>query len=90
MIPPTPACKEVKYKFVATDWAGNVGTGPELAFTVPAQADCDASGSLDIDDFICFQTLFGLGDLGADCDGSGELDIDDFICFQTAFGLGCP
>ena len=53
-------------------------------------ADCDGSGELDVDDFICFQTLFGLGDLGADCDGSGELDVDDFICFQTAFGLGCP
>src|SRR5262249_11949774 len=27
-------------------------------------ADCDASGELDVDDFICFQTLFGLGDAG--------------------------
>lgn len=52
-------------------------------------ADCDGSGALDIDDFICFQTLFGLGDLGADCDGSGGLDADDFVCFQTAFGVGC-
>jgi len=52
-------------------------------------ADCDGSGSLNIDDFICFQTNFALGDPAADCDASGQLDIDDFICFQTAFVLGC-
>ena len=53
-------------------------------------ADCDNSGELDIDDFICFQTLFATGDPLADCDQSGELDVDDFICFQTAFAVGCP
>ncbi len=52
-------------------------------------ADCDESGALAIDDFICFQTLFAIGDPSADCDGSGVLSIDDFICFQTAFALGC-
>jgi hypothetical protein len=52
--------------------------------------DCDGSGELDIDDFICYQTAFGFGDDYADCDGSGELDIDDFICFQTLFGFNDP
>jgi FG-GAP-like repeat len=52
-------------------------------------ADCDLSGSLSIDDFICFQTLFALADPTADCDASGNLSIDDFICFQTFFALGC-
>ena len=56
---------------------------------LPCQADCDASGSLNIDDFICFQTYFVLGDLAADCDGDTVLTIDDFICFQTSFVLGC-
>ncbi len=51
--------------------------------------DCDESGTLDIDDFICFQTFFAIGDKYADCDGSGALDIDDFICFQTFFAIGC-
>jgi len=51
--------------------------------------DCDESGQLNIDDFICFQTYFALGDAKADCDGTGGLDIDDFICFQTFFSLGC-
>jgi hypothetical protein len=52
-------------------------------------ADCDASGTLTIDDFICFQTSFSMGDPAADCDGDGQLLIDDFICFQTAFAIGC-
>jgi hypothetical protein len=52
-------------------------------------ADCDENFELTIDDFICFQTLFSLGDLAADCDASKTLTIDDFICFQTAFVLGC-
>jgi len=52
-------------------------------------ADCDASGQLNIDDFICFQTNFVLGEASADCDASGQLNIDDFICFQTLFVLGC-
>ncbi len=52
-------------------------------------ADCDLSGALTIDDFICFQTFFALGDPAGDCDLSGTLTIDDFICFQTLFALGC-
>jgi trimeric autotransporter adhesin len=52
-------------------------------------ADCDANGALNIDDFICFQTLFALSDPAADCDSGGTLNIDDFICFQTFFALGC-
>ncbi len=51
--------------------------------------DCDLSGELSIDDFICFQTLFALADPAADCDADGALSIDDFICFQTLFALGC-
>ncbi len=53
------------------------------------EADCNGSGSLSIDDFICFQTLFALGIDAADCDLDGTLGIDDFICFQTLFSIGC-
>jgi WD40 repeat protein len=63
-----------------------------LGTIIPADScypDCDASGTLDIDDFICFQTFFALGDPYADCDGNGVLNIDDFICFQTFFAIGC-
>ena len=74
--------------------ATNLATGVHEGFvaTIPGKscvADCDASGGLDIDDFICFQTRFAIADPYADCDASGELDIDDFICFQTAYAIGC-
>lgn len=52
-------------------------------------ADCDASGSLTIDDFVCFQVGFALNDPKADCNGDTELTIDDFLCFQTAYAVGC-
>ncbi len=55
----------------------------------PCYADCDASGSLSIDDFICFQTWFAIGLPESDCDGSFSLTIDDFICFQTLYAIGC-
>lgn len=51
--------------------------------------DCDLSGSLNIDDFVCFQTRYAVSDLKADCTADGALTIDDFICFQTAFAVGC-
>ncbi len=57
--------------------------------TCGCPVDCDSSGSLDIDDFICFQTLYAIGDAGADCDGNGTLDLDDFVCFQSAYAMGC-
>ncbi len=74
--------------------ARNLSTNKREGFiaTIPGKdcmADCDASGELDIDDFICFQTRFAISDPYADCDSSGALDIDDFICFQTAYAIGC-
>lgn len=74
VIPPNEPSVEVTFK-----------VGPQ-DHCVP---DCDGNGAIDIDDFICYQTFFALGDPAADCDGDGVLLIDDFICFQTAFVLGC-
>ncbi len=88
---------QMKLRFVARD--EGVGSIIEAAvddvqfFSVgcpnACYADCDTNGSLTIDDFICFQTLYAIGDPFADCDSSGNLNIDDFICFQTNFALGC-
>ncbi len=61
----------------------------QLNFDASCYADCDNSGTLTIDDFICFQTFLALGDPYADCDGDASLKIDDFICFQTFFAIGC-
>ncbi len=54
-------------------------------------ADCDANGSLNIDDIDCFIAAFLGGDLaGADCDANGTLNIDDIDCFVASFLAGCP
>jgi hypothetical protein len=75
--------------FYSAGVSGMLYDDVSLSESKSCYADCDGSGELDIDDFICFQTAFGIGDSYADCDASGELDIDDFICFQTSFGIGC-
>ncbi len=60
-------------------------------------ADCDTStgaGTLDVFDFLCFQTSFVSGEpYACECDpssGPGVCDVFDFLCFQTAFVAGCP
>ncbi len=80
-----PAFPKDELTHDAVDWINQNFPQPPSA----CYADCDASGELNIDDFICFQTLFALSDPKADCDASGTLDIDDFICFQTFFAIGC-
>ncbi|MEQ8771144.1 MAG: EF-hand domain-containing protein [Phycisphaerales bacterium] len=54
-------------------------------------ADCDGSGTLNIDDIDCFIDGFLSSNLLiADCDGNGTLNIDDIDCFVQAFLAGCP
>jgi hypothetical protein len=75
---------------IGSDCADTNGNGLADDCEAPAcYADCDMNGSLVIDDFICFQTNFAIGDPSADCDGNTVLAIDDFICYQTFFALGC-
>jgi choice-of-anchor B domain-containing protein len=96
-IPSATAGDTVKFYFSAqagdlrnfSDPAGAPGTSYTASVSGGCYADCDGSGTLNIDDFICFQTNFALGDPQADCDSSGTLNIDDFICFQTIYALGC-
>ena len=57
----------------------------------PCAADCDANGTLNLDDIDCFVFAFLAADLdAADCDGSGSLNLDDLDCFVAAFLAGCP
>ena len=53
-------------------------------------ADCDGDGELTVADFLCFQSMFIGGGLGADCDADGALTFFDFLCYQNAFAAGCP
>ncbi|MFM9996206.1 MAG: hypothetical protein ACKVU4_10435 [Phycisphaerales bacterium] len=52
--------------------------------------DCNASGTLTVADFGCFQGKYVLGDMYADCNASGTLSVADFGCFQGSYVLGCP
>ncbi len=53
-------------------------------------AGCNASGSLTVADFGCFQTRSVAGDPYADCNADSALTVADFGCFQTKFVAGCP
>jgi hypothetical protein len=70
--------------------------------TSSCYADCDASGTLSIDDFLCFINEFAQAQSlppsqqvthYTNCDGSTTepiLTVDDFICFLNEFAAGCP
>jgi hypothetical protein len=69
---------------------GTPGTG-----SAPCAANCDGSTTipiLNVNDFVCFQSLFAAGASNANCDGSTTppvLNVNDFICFQSLFAAGC-
>ncbi len=67
------------------DPGGNTQPAPALCY-----ADCNASGTLSVADFGCFQSRYVLGSPFADCTLDGVLSVADFGCFQTTFVLGCP
>jgi hypothetical protein len=60
-----------------------------LSLVIGCPADCDLSGTLNILDFVCFQSLFQSGDMGADVNQDGALSILDFVVFQQLFTAGC-
>ncbi len=64
----------------AVGWIMHVNYCPQSEYT-----DCNVDCQLNIEDFICYQTRFALGDPFADCDGDGKLTVDDFVCFYTCF-----
>ncbi len=68
---------------------GGTYTSPWARLACSCPSDCDNSGLLDVDDFVCFQTLYAVGDMRADCDGDGALAVEDFVCFQVAYAVGC-
>jgi hypothetical protein len=64
--------------------------------SAPCYPNCDSSVTepiLNVNDFVCFQTRFAIGDTWANCDGSTNppvLTVNDFLCFTNAFAAGCP
>lgn len=67
---------------------GNFVTDTYLAPV--CRADIDASGSLDIYDYLAFFNEFAMGGGAADINTDGVLDVMDFLDFQAEFTAGCP
>ena len=53
-------------------------------------ADCNGDGTLNVLDFVCFQTAWQNQTPAGDCDDNGLYDILDFVCYQGRFQQGCP
>ena len=68
---------------------GGLGSG------APCYANCDASTLnpfLNVNDYICFNNKFAIGDPYANCDASTfnpVLNVNDYICFNNKFAIGC-
>ena len=66
-------------------------TGLYLADVLPIVADCNASGQVDLTDYVDFEVcLTRPGDLTPECecfdfDGGGRVDLADFAVFQQEF-----
>lgn len=58
--------------------------------------NCDGSTVspiLNVNDFVCFQTMFARGDPYANCDDSSTppmFNVNDFLCFMWSYSNGCP
>jgi hypothetical protein len=77
------------------DDTGGPNAGAAYLFDLSAcrpsrPADCNADGSVNIFDFLCFQGLVTTGDPAADCNADAVINIFDFLCFQGAVTEGCP
>lgn len=80
--------------------AGNVGAFDNINIaqgglpspptcSTPCYANCDGTGGLTANDFVCFLTAYNNGASYANCDGVGGLTANDFVCFLTAYNNGC-
>jgi hypothetical protein len=54
------------------------------------RVDLNEDGSIDLFDFLAFQTAFDTGSPLADFNNDADLNVFDFLEFQNQFGDGCP
>lgn len=93
---------QIKLRFVADD-NPNDGEGSIIEAAIDdleideilckgsgCAADFNGDGSLNILDFVAFQSAFQAGEDDADFNGDGQMNILDFVAFQAAFQVGCP
>lgn len=53
-------------------------------------ADCDANGTLNVFDYICFGNDYAAGGVYSDCDGNSVHNVFDYICYGNLYAGGCP
>lgn len=85
----TMDCDNWQSELFSTESEGDKGARLVLLVGPPCPADCNADGSVNIFDLLCFQGLVLQDDPAADCDGDGDIDIFDLLCFQGLISLGC-
>jgi hypothetical protein len=64
----------------------------DLTSPTPCYADCDHSGSLNVQDFSCFLHAVAYGQTYANCDQSTVapvVNVADFSCFLNEFASCC-
>jgi len=72
------------------------GTSPHVLQLVGCPncyADCDLSGSLNVNDFICYINKYAAKAPEAECDSSTTaptMTISDFVCYISKYTAGCP
>ncbi|MFG0286073.1 MAG: GC-type dockerin domain-anchored protein [Phycisphaerales bacterium JB039] len=74
------------------DWDSHSGViiaRAQLRWLLSCPPDLTGDGTLDLFDFLQFQSLFAAGDPRADFCFDGSLDLFDFLAFQNAFAVGC-
>lgn len=92
----TPCAGLTQFQIRCAVWSacGTTNSDPATYNICYANCDCSPSPStLNVGDFICFESKFAAGDSYANCDGSTfppVLNVNDFLCFQRSFANGCP
>src|SRR5690606_32121695 len=82
----------VEYFVTATDFAGNLGTGPTLSFTVEGAVpgDLNDSGTVDVQDLLILLGAWGdcpaKGPCPADLNDSGTVDVQDMLILLANWG----
>jgi hypothetical protein len=74
------------------EWIGTIDDlkiFDEALFEFVCAADVNGDCSLDILDFVAFQSQWQQQTPLGDCDGNGLYNILDFVCFQIMFQDGC-
>jgi hypothetical protein len=77
-----------QYDALVTDACGT-SIRPVTQLTIGCYPNCDGTGGLGPEDWICYLTAYNNGASYANCDGVGGLTANDFVCFWRSYVNGC-